>query len=345
MTKNLIIKVISSKATPEEEGAVLNWVNEDERNLQYFLELKELWILQHLPEEKVGVENMSKLGAIVEREGDRFKVRSYRRLLFSSAAIIVLLLALNITFLFTGSNKERMPEQEPRIALSEYPSEYKHTIYTNKGIKAFAELPDGTKVWLNSDTKITFPDLFLGSTREVTFSGEALFEVAKDSLRPMMIATNRNFEVKVLGTKFNLKSNDNDSEARVTLISGSVEVITKREVAGKIQQSSIVLSDQQSYIVSDKKPSTFVPVSDTVKQTAWKNGKLIFEATPLHEVIKQLERWHGVDFTVEDHAAYATKLTAEFEQESIVQIMEMLKFCSRIDYRMPDRRKVVICIK
>ena len=337
MTKNLLIKVIQGKAVSDEKRTVLEWINKDKRNLKYFIELKELWICQHLPQERVRQEYVPKTG--------KNKQLIYKRWLLSAAAVILLLLGLQIRFIVLQKPVEQMPIQEPRITLGDYPSEYKHTIYTNKGVKAFAELPDGSKVWLNSDSKLIFPDTFLGPTREITLSGEAFFDVAKDSLKPMIIATNRNFEVKVLGTKFNLKTNSNDAEARVTLVSGVVEVITTKEVAGKIQQSSIVLSEQQSYIVRDHQPSAFVAVTDTVKQTAWKNGKIIFDYTPLDEVIKQLERWHGVDFIVEDKTAYNTKLTAEFEQESIVQIMEMLKFCSMIDYRMPDRRNVVISMK
>lgn len=358
MTKNLIIKVISGSAQPEEKTAVVEWVNQEKRNLSYFLELKDLWISQQLPLEKAGNEYLSQLNSIIERKEEinfdqatqnqqnmRNHILLYKRLFLSSAAIITLLLALHITFFMLNKSKNNSLNNEPRITLNEYPTEYQHTIFTNKGVKAFTQLPDGSKVWLNSNSKITFPDTFLGATREVTFSGEAYFEVAKDSLRPMMITTNRNFEVKVLGTKFNLKANDNDSEAMVTLVSGSVEIITTKEIAGKMLQSSIVLNNQQSYIVSDNKQPALVKVSDTLKHTAWKSGKLIFDSTPLHEVIKQLERWHGVDFMVEDNAAFQTKLTAEFDQESIVQIMEMLKFCSGIDYRMPDRRRVVIGMK
>ena len=289
----------------------------------------------------------SELHSITE-VSDNIKILNgvtYKTLFYSAAAIVLLLIALNISLIVYKVPVGNIPEQDRRIMLSEYPSEYKHTIYTNKGIKAYAELPDGSRVWLNSDSKITFPDTFLGPTREIALSGEAFFDVIKDSLRPMIITTNRDLEVKVLGTKFNLKSNDNDSEARITLVSGVVEVITIKRVANKVLQSSIILNEQQSYIISDQKPPTFVEVSDTVRQTAWKNGRIIFDYTPLDEVIKQLERWHGVEFLVEDTAAYTTKLTAEFEQESIVQIMEMLKFCSRIDYRMPDRRKVVISMK
>ena len=341
MTKNLLIKVISGEAGLEEKDTVLQWIAQDSRNLKYFIELKELWIVQHLPQEKVGPEQIHRLRSITEAMPNHH----YKRWFLSAAAVIVLLLALNITILLFKEPVDNIIEVERRIELSEYPSEYQHVIYTNKGVKAMTELPDGTKVWLNSDSKITFPDVFLGPTREVLFSGEAFFDVAKDSLKPMIIQTNRNFFVKVLGTKFNLKSYDNDSEARATLLSGSIEIVTTKNVAGKIRQSSTILNDQQSYIICDRKQPVFVHVSDTLKQTAWKNGKIIFDYTPLEEAIKQLERWHGIDFTVEDQAAYNTKFTAEFEQESIVQIMEMLKFCSRIDYRMPDSRSVVIGMK
>jgi len=347
MTKNLLIKVIRSEANPEERNSVLEWINKDERNLKYFIELKELWTVIHLPEEKAGGDYMTKLHAIIDgHKGERKnKFLTFKRIYLSSAAVIILLLALNITLILKNNRKEISPEPASTVVLCDDPVLYKHTLYTNKGVKAFTELSDGTQVWLNSDSKITFPDTFLGPTREITISGEAFFDVAKDSLKPMIITTNRNFQIKVLGTKLNVKTNDNDLEARVTLHSGMVEIITSQRVAGKVLQSSVILKDQQSYIVSDHKPPALVDRADTLKQTAWKNGKLIFESTPLNEVIKQLERWHGVEFTVEDKAAYDIRFTAEFEQESIVQIMEMLKFCSMIDYRIPNRKSVVICMK
>jgi ferric-dicitrate binding protein FerR (iron transport regulator) len=269
----------------------------------------------------------------------------YKGWLLSAAAVVSILLALNISFMVFNSKQSIITESAPRVLITDFPAEQLYTLSTNKGVKAFAELPDGTKVWLNSDSKLTFPYTFLGPTREVALSGEVFFDVAQDSLSPMIITTNRGFMVKVLGTKFNIKSYANDSEARTTLLSGALEIIKIEMVAGKLKQTSIVLNNQQSYIVSDNESTKLVPVSDTIKQTAWRNGKLIFDYTPLTEVIKQLERWHGVEFLVEDRAAYDIKLTAEFEQESIIQIMEMIKFCSTIDYQIQDRRKIKIFLE
>ncbi len=342
MKKELLIKYISDNANKAEQKLVQEWIKEKESNLSYFIELKTLWMQLNIPQERASAEDMLMLDGIFNKKKtaipkvERTKTTTHI-IRYGVVACIALLLGVSFYLLYNkfNSTNEISNPTEHRVELSMLPIEQKHTLYTNKGVKGSVDLPDGSKVWLNSDSKITYPDRFEGNTREVEMSGECYFEVASDSLKPMIISTNKNFQVKVLGTKFNIRAYDNDLEAKATLIEGSIEIIkdnnAKDILAAKLQPS-------QSYIAYNSKKAATVEVVDTTKQLAWTKGILIFEQTPIEEVIKELERWHGTEFVIKDKEVLKNKFTAEFNSESIVQIMEMLKYCSLINYRIKDNK-------
>ncbi|MEG1142863.1 MAG: FecR family protein [Clostridia bacterium] len=333
MTKHLLIKYICGDTSEDEDILIHKWLKSNTMNLKYYIELKSAWIFENMPQEKSN-EDISDIRLIYRKSKENIFLKK-----LPIVAVIIALLGFNLYLLIDRySNKTIIPHTQ--VLLRDLPAEYKHTIYTNKGAKAQVDLPDGSKVWLNSDSKIIFPDKFLGSTREVLISGEAFFSVVKDSLKPMIVSTNKNFKIRVLGTKFNIKSYDNDQESKTTLVSGSVELIDVKPNIGEIVLAKLV--NAQTYTIKNNAPIGIIEKLDTTKQIAWKNGYLIFDSTPLSEIIKQLERWHGIKFKVEDTTILNYKYTANFNSESIIQIMEMFKFTSKIDYFIKDN---TICLK
>lgn len=341
MTKKLIIKYLSGNASKEDEQAVLEWVNKNEDNLKYFITLKNLWIYQNMPVSTAVPAELEEIKKITNSSVHKWKSRSK---IFSflpyAAALIIILLGLDLFFTLDNRSRIELASKQDKVyPLSEIPVSYKHTLYTNNGVKGFVKLPDGTKVWLNSASKLVYPDKFLGSTREVEVSGEAFFDVTHNPQKPMIVSTNRNFKVKVLGTKFNIRSYDNDNEAQTTLFSGSIKLISKTPSSDK--EVITQLSPTESFVIRDKSTPVLIKQIDTSKQIAWKEGKLIFESAPMDEVIKKLERWHGTEFIVRDKDILRYKITANFKSESIVQIMEMIKFCSLIDYSVSGNRVTI----
>lgn len=336
MTKQLLIKYICGDTSLQEDQLIHAWLGADTRNLKYFIELKRMWVLQNMPDKSPTEEQMLKLKQIcnTSERGEKISVPGWQIKRYLVAAVIITLLGFNL-YLFTAKrNTEKQLEEKGRVLLTEIPAAYKHTVYTNKGTKACLDLPDGSKVWLNADTRITFPDKFMGTTREVELSGEAFFDVVSDSLNPMIISTNKQLKIKVLGTKFNVKSYENDTESVTTLVSGEVELLNDK--IGSHETVLAKLKDEESFTFKSNETKGFVHKSDTTKQIAWKNGYLIFDAAPLSEVIKQLERWHGAKFKIEDASILDFKYTAEFHSESMIQILSMLKFISRIDYAIKE---------
>jgi ferric-dicitrate binding protein FerR (iron transport regulator) len=250
---------------------------------------------------------------------------------YAAASVIVILLGLNLFYLSNKPIINEEPKQE-RILLSSIPVEFKHVLFTNNGVKGYVKLPDGSTVWLNSASRIEYPDKFLGSTREIDISGEAFFDVVSNPNKPMIVSTNKNFKVEVLGTKFNIRSYENDTEAQTTLFSGSIKLTRRLPSSGR--EVTTLLRPKESFVLRDYMAPVLIKQSDTSKQVAWKEGKLLFDSTPMLEVIKKLERWHGTEFIVKDQEVLDYKITANFRSESIVQIMEMIQFCSLINYKV-----------
>ena len=207
-------------------------------------------------------------------------------------------------------------------------------IYTERGTKATVVLPDSSKVWLNSDTEIEYVADFKGNTRDVSLKGEAYFEDKKDSLKPMMIRIADGYAIKVLGTKLHVKSYPNDNVSKTTLISGNIKVVFPADAQGKVNEIS--LKPSQTLLLGDvSKPQTVAsPQRQISKDVAWKEGELVFDKTPMAEVVKMLERWHGTRILVENSQFYNHKLTATFKTESIIQILEVINMLTGIKYQI-----------
>jgi ferric-dicitrate binding protein FerR (iron transport regulator) len=337
MKKSLIIKYIKGDVTDQEEKEVLEWIDKSPDNERYFLSLNNLWIFQNISNEKAGKQELEEIQELTTKK--RPLLISYRKWIPYAAAIVILIsVGLNISLIKKDNSSKDIP-----IRLSELPSIYRHEIYTEKGVKAKIILPDSTSVWLNSDSKIVFPDRFESDIREIEFSGEAYFDVKKDSLRPLVIKTNKNFIVEVLGTSFNLKSYDNDNEARTTLYSGSLNVISQVKNIRTKETKEIVttLKPLESCIIRSNQNPIHLKSENPKDQTAWKDGRILFESTPMSETIKMLERWHGVEFVVKDPSVYEFDITAKFKSESIVQIMELIKYCTLVDYSLDSNRVIL----
>ncbi|HEY8896954.1 MAG TPA: FecR domain-containing protein [Niastella sp.] len=168
-------------------------------------------------------------------------------------------------------------------------------------------LSDGSKVWLNSASRIKFPVNFTGNTREVEINGEAYFEIAKDKARPFKVHFNSS-TVEVLGTHFNVNAYDNEITQAVTLLEGSVKVRSAIGAASKGEQpakntvdepaqSAILKPGEQAVLSRDHSPLTIHHSTDLEEAVAWKNGLFMFADEDLKSVMRKLARWY--DFTPE----------------------------------------------
>ncbi len=157
-------------------------------------------------------------------------------------------------------------------------------------------LEDSTEVWLNSESKLIYPETFSCTERRVIVTGEAYFKVTKDKERPFLVETDGQL-VKVYGTEFNIRSYSEDEEVFTTLIEGSVSISKLSEKSGELM---LTPGHQACFSKSDE--STSVKAVNTSVITSWKEGRFVFENQTLKQIMRDLSRWYNFDYQFEEES-------------------------------------------
>lgn len=152
-------------------------------------------------------------------------------------------------------------------------------------------LADGSRVWLNAASSITYPTSFAGQPRHVEVQGEAYFEVSHDKLKPFVVQCGIT-HVEVLGTHFNVKAYTDEPSTDITLLEGSVKVVRKNE-----ENAAVLLLPGQQAVVTDM--IQLVNNADTESAIAWKNGYFSLKGADLHAIMRQISRWYNVEVIYE----------------------------------------------
>lgn len=223
---------------------------------------------------------------------------------------------------------------------------YGQQLVTQKGSRSQIVLPDGSKVWLNAGSTLDYPKQFTGKTRAVQLQGEAYFEVAKNVKQPFIVHT-KTFDIKVLGTGFNVRAYPDEDSAVTSLVHGSVEVITsgkeKRSILlkpnEKITLSTIIAQEATAKtglletVLLNTVPEKMMLIDDTVQQeTAWVKNQLAFKKMPLVKVALLLENWFGTEIRFRNEDKKALHFTGVFEGQSLDEILETLEATGTFHY-------------
>lgn len=192
------------------------------------------------------------------------------------------------------------------------------------GQKCNILLPDGSKATLNGGTHLKYPDRFNGKLVELQLTGEAFFEVSKNSRRSFVVNASP-LSIKVHGTSFNIKSYDNDENIEVALQEGSISIYT-----GEKYVTSLSPCQMASYIRSDGK--LYIKRENIDVITAWKNNELIFDNTPFGEVVKYLARFYGVEIEMAPELAEKHYFTFKLKTESMRETLMLLSQIAKFEY-------------
>lgn len=332
MDKGLIIRFIDGDCTDREKEQVLSWIDADTRNKAYFEDLRNLIIKTKLASYDTAIAESS---AKAPKE-KKSRLGRIARLALASAAALALIVSVLSNLYLAGKVRDARenPLEVLKVLDGESLRDMRSIVYhTEKGVRSRVVLPDGSVVVLNSDSRLTVPESFSGNYRECDFSGEAYFDVVPNKDFPMIVST-ANGVIEVLGTKFNLRSYASDGATSATLISGKIKI---KAAGDKYSDRYMMeLKPKETAILRDGRAIKHIVNADTVRATAWKDGRLIFDATPMSQVISELERWHGCNFVVRDSSVLNYNITAKFESKSVLEIMDMIRFCSPVDFRMAN---------
>ena len=278
-----------------------------------------------------------------ERQFIGIPVQSVKRVL-SYAAAIILFVTLGINVILYTNNLSR-----------NYGKLF--TTIVGKGQKSIVVLPDGSKVWLNSESELTYPVDFNKGNRVVSLVGEGYFCVAHDSRHPFLVNIS-DIKVKVYGTEFNIKCYKNEDVVEATLVKGSLSIqqqggneiflkpsqkfICHKEIEGvenNAGNDNTTKPDEQlNNPVTNNKLISNV---DTYPVTAWKEQKLVFEDETFADLAVKLERWYDVKVIIESEKIKQYRYRGSFENETIEQAIKALTLATPFNYKF-DKRVIYI---
>jgi ferric-dicitrate binding protein FerR (iron transport regulator) len=192
-------------------------------------------------------------------------------------------------------------------------------------------LADGSLVWLNASSSITYPTAFVGQERRVSITGEAYFEVSENKDMPFLVEHNQ-LLVKVLGTHFNVNAYENEASNKVTLLSGLVDVgngkITRRLIPG--QQASI---SKTAFSVNEN--------IDTDEVMAWKNGQFYFGGSDIKSIMNQIERYYDVEVEFRDDVPY--RFVAKISRDvNVSAFLQKLELTNLIHFKIEGKKIIVM---
>jgi transmembrane sensor len=207
----------------------------------------------------------------------------------------------------------------------------KNTISTPSGGQYRLTLSDGSKVWLNAASSITYPVNFHNQSREVQISGEAYFEIIHDGTP--FIVHSKNQQVQVFGTQFNVNTYEDGPYIKTTLVEGSVGI--------KTSQSSKLLRPGQQSLVQGHLIKTLQV--DTEVETAWKDGDFAFNRRPLKELLREVARWYNIEVDYSEYTDRNDSFTGLISRSrKLSAVLKMLEETNSINFRIAGKRLYVM---
>lgn len=319
MNEELLIRFLTHRCTPDELNTINEWIISDPANAEWLFNIEHIWSLKDelrfSDRKEIEAAYNRFVSHVKEKEATHRKTRivlSTSWFKYVAAILFIAFLGANV-YLFT--NKESVEI---------------NTIEVPKGQRASVTLSDGTKVWLNSQSKLIYPAKFLSQKRSVRLEGEGFFEVAHNARSPFCVESNL-IHVQVLGTKFNMKSYP-DEPSQVTLTEGKVKVTDQSNK----HQVTLKPNEQVSYSIKTGMQLTKQVNTQMVK--SWTNGEIAYTNKTLKEIANDLERQFDVHIAIPDRTLASEIFTCHFKKATTVEeVLVLLKETRQLDYNVKEQ--------
>lgn len=303
---NELQKYLSGELGATEKAAFTKRLASDDELKAQFIEYRNIQALTALSDQVVydPKESEDAFRHFMQRVTKRKIQRIAIRTVACAAAAVALVIT---TYLFTVEHINRRMEAEIIT----------NTLCVPAGQRVSVTLQDGTNVWLNAQTKLTYPSKFADHERRVTIEGEAFFEVEKKSGQPFIV-TSQGVEMEVLGTSFNVNSDLERKTVQTSLIEGSLKLYFPGA-----ESESITLKPNEQVFISEK--SMKIENIRNPNQFLWRDGIYSFHNEPLIDVLKKLERYYDVTIETEDLSVYQWEYTGKFHhKDGIDEIIRLI---------------------
>lgn len=322
--KQIILRFLEGTASEHDVEILQQWLEKKPENRQYFEELNNTFQTS-VTKNRVTHDKVEHAWSRLLQQTMEPVAPSVRRLQFSrplafkiAAAIAFVIVSSALIFLLTRI--DRTPLHETIV---------RNSITNNTKI----QLPDSSTVWLNANSTLEYTSEFGKISREVTLKGEAFFDVKKDS-KEFIVRTDK-VHVHVKGTKFNVESDAKNATIKTTLSEGKVEL----RLDGSNQHFTLKPGDQ--VILNTVSNAVVLKQVNPADFSAWKEEKLVFDNVPLSEVISKLENRYKVNITVASAQAKGELFTMTVENESIEEVLNMIKLSSKLQIKKKDNEIIL----
>jgi len=306
MTTSLLQKYISGNATDRERQQITEWIQRDEENLREYMAQRKLFDI-----------SLWNAEAVSAQKKHFFLDRTVIRMM-KFAAIIVLALWGIVSGVSGWMNKN---------------IEQLQCVYSPPGQRSEISLSDGTKVWLNARSRLTFPSVFKGKNRKVKLDGEGYFIVSKNKEKPFIVETCK-YDVKVLGTEFNVMAYSTDEMWATSLLRGCVEIYSTRTGERmKLTPNKMAIYKHHGLIrkqIEDK------------QYFRWRDGLLYFNNVSIREMLDKLKLYYGVNIVVNNTKILSNRYTGKFwVSDGIEHVFKVLRLDNNFIYMKDDDKNLI----
>lgn len=319
---DLLISHLKKETNPEDEQAISEWrvVNGNE---SLYKEIVSLWediikdAVAYNPDTAYYWKEMEARMEAMEKKKKNLSISLRKVRVAVAAAVILLFIAVSSSYLITKSY---------------FQPEISGQTYKALNGKSQMILPDGTEVWLNIGSTLTYKTTFL-KNRQVTLDGEALFEVHKDTKHPFVVSAGE-VQVEVLGTRFNVEAYSTNEAIRVALLKGKVAVTAfKQNLA--MNPGDVVTFDKNTLLLSKIN-------GDVAFESFWADHSYTFDAKSLSYICKYLERWYNITIELDPAIAEAQIYTFTITDEPLETILQIMSRINPIRYSFEEDKRVII---
>lgn len=343
----MILKYLSGQATAEERNIFLNWINADTNNRRYFEEIQKQNLLNQLTRDPSGYNrpegwNRVKVGYYkdkLQNQERESKLKIRRWIMWGSVAV-----AASFLLAFLIGKWVYSPESGT-IHVAHSINEIK----VPHGARSQITLSDGTKVWLNAGSTFRYPSHFSETSREVTLEGEAYFDVSHIDNQIFVVKTS-GLDIKVFGTKFNVKSYPGEQKITTTLVNGSIAIETRNSksapVIVKPNQIVTYYEDSKTLKVEEAELKQqfaqvttlpgqqilVIPEANPLPQTSWKDSKWVIDSKELGDLAVLLERRYNVQIKFDNNELKKYRFTGTLADETFEQVLKVMQISAPITY-------------
>ncbi|MFC2091027.1 FecR domain-containing protein [Bacteroidota bacterium] len=311
--QNIIVKILNGDYTEQEASAFEQWLKEDPQNKIYFEELKEIWMHSGNSDTYELIDPVEDWKKVKNRMNFEVPSRAIKTRSFEKISRYWRVAAVFIALLSVGFLAKQLLNTTPQMIT-----------FTTGAFKDNIELPDGSHVYLNKQSALSYPEKFQRKNREVKLQGEGYLEVAKNPKKPFLINIDDQAYVKVLGTSFNIKSDKKQGSVDVSVVSGSVAFfIEEKNKITVLQKHDAAVLRKGVISINNSNNNNFL---------SWNTGILQFENEIIGNVIKDLSEYYNKEFILDEKIDDSSRLTSTFDKQNLESVLEEMKLVLGLDY-------------